>query len=237
VSHLDNFITEAQLSRSFGNFGPVEKVELKSTEKRAPKVEQRADHVRLHVNYARIIFQDAASLDKALEAANGRIASAAVLSLPGGTLKEQMKADKALYRDAAELRHEIDEWMAAYDAREDEKRRQLRESAMVDDDGFQKVVSGITRTADGFAIRSAKRPSLRTGAFAEPISGSAPDSAEGDRRKKKKKDRERPDFYKFQQREQRRNEIIDVRKRKAEDAEKVERMRKTKRFKAARAAS
>lgn len=238
VSHVDNFVTEAQLSKSFANgFGPVEKVDLKSVEKKAPKVEQRADHVCLHVNFARVVFKDASSLEKALEAANGRIAGGAVLPLPGGTLKEQVKARKSLYRDSGEMRQEIDEFMQSYDAKKEEEKRLARESALIDDDGFQKVVSGITRTADGFAIRSAKRPGLKTGAFSEPMAGKGESTTTGgDRRKKKKKDRERPDFYKFQQREKRREEIVDYRKSKADDEEKVEHMRKKQRFKAARAA-
>merc|ERR1712039_1012517 len=90
----------------------------------------------------------------------------------------------------------------------------------------------------GFTIRSAKRPALKAGAFSEPIAGGqGPSSASyvDKRNRKKKMDRERPDFYKFQQREKRREEIMDHRRRKAEDEEKVEHMRKTKRFKAARA--
>merc|ERR1711976_522289 len=114
-----------------------------------------------------------------------------------------MRPGHEFYRDAAELRREVDDWMAKYDAREEEKRRLARESA-VDDDGFTKVVSGITRTADGLSIRAAKRPDLKTGAFAEPIKAvqaSSPDlvgpGADGDGGRKKKKAREQPDFYRF----------------------------------------
>merc|ERR1712187_141281 len=102
-------------------------------------------------------------------AATGRIAGSPVLPLPVGELKEQLRASRAFYRDPVELKREIDEWMENYDAQE-EKKRLARESA-VDDDGFTKVVSGITRTADGFSIRAARRPDLKTGAFAEPIKG------------------------------------------------------------------
>uniref|UniRef100_A0A7S2P3X6 RRM domain-containing protein n=1 Tax=Zooxanthella nutricula TaxID=1333877 RepID=A0A7S2P3X6_9DINO len=239
VTHLDNFTTEAQLSRCFSSaYGQVDKVELKSVEKRAPKAEQRADGVRLHVNFARVVFKDWSSLENAIQAADGRIATAAVLPLPTSALKSQLKAAKSLYRDAGELREEIDDWMASYDAREDDKRRLARESALVDEDGFQKVVSGITRSAEGFSIRSAKRPSLKAGAFSEPIAAAqGVASGTADKRKRKKKEIERPDFYKFQQREKRRDEIMDHRRRKAEDEEKVLRMRKTKRFKAEKSAS
>eukprot|EP00429_Kryptoperidinium_foliaceum_P054137 CAMPEP_0176091168 /NCGR_PEP_ID=MMETSP0120_2-20121206/45663_1 /TAXON_ID=160619 /ORGANISM="Kryptoperidinium foliaceum, Strain CCMP 1326" /LENGTH=287 /DNA_ID=CAMNT_0017425059 /DNA_START=1 /DNA_END=864 /DNA_ORIENTATION=- len=236
VTHVDNFVTEAQLQRCFsGAFGLVEKVELKSQEKKAPRAEQRADGVKVHVNFARVIFKEKASVEKALDASDGRISSAAVLPLPTSALKEEVKASKSFYRDAIELRQEIDEWMASYDAREEEKRRLARESALVDEDGFTKVVSGITRAPDGFVIRSAKKPSLTVGAFAEPISAAkaaAADKGEStDKRKRKKKDKERPDFYRFQQREKRREEIQAHRRMVAEDTEKVQRMKKTKRFK------
>jgi len=238
VTHLDNFLTEAQLMRSFGAaFGPVDRVVLKTVEKKAPKAEQRADNVRFHVNFARVIFKETVSLEKAMEAADGRITGSAVLPLPGGVLKEEVKAGKTLYREASELRQEIDEWMAGYDARQEEQKRLAREAAVVDDDGFQKVVSGITRTADGVAIRSAKRPSLKTGAFSEPINNFQDLAVtKTDRRTRKKREQERPDFYKFQQREKRREDIIDHRKRVAQDEEKVVHMRKAKRFKVARAA-
>merc|ERR1712187_198455 len=109
---------------------------------------------------------------------------------------------------------EIDEWMVAYDTAEDEKKRAAKEN-LVDDDGFTKVVSGITRTDDGLAIRAAKRPALKTGAFAEPIHG-VQDPVVTDLEEKKKR-REQLDFYKFQLREKKREELIDHRKRKVED--------------------
>merc|ERR1712072_719748 len=101
--------------------------------------------------------------------------------------------------DSAELKREVDAWMAKYDREEEEKKRLARESALVDEDGFQKVVSGLTRTADGFSIRAAKRPGLKTGAFAEPVGASALQDLETVG-KKKKKSKEMPDFYRFQMR-------------------------------------
>lgn len=220
VTHLDNFVTEAQLSRSFaGAFGPVEKVELKSVEKKAPKAELRADHVHVYVNFARVIFSEEASLEKAIAAASGRIAGAAVLPLPPSELKERLRTGRAPYRDAVELKREVDAWMAKYDEQEEEKKRLARASAVVDEDGFTKVVSGITRTADGTAVRASRGPALKTGAFAEVV-------ALPDRGKKKKKSKEMPDFYRFQQRENKRQEINDHRKRKVEDIEKVYRLKK-----------
>jgi len=223
VTHLDNFVTEAQLSRSFAAaFGPVEKVELKSVEKKAPKAEHRADHVHVFVNFARVVFSEAASLEKALTAASGRIAGAAVLPLPPSELKECLRIGRAPYRDAGELKREVDAWMANFDREEDEKKKLARASAKVDEDGFTKVVSGTTRSPDGFAIHAAKRPSLKTGAFGENPAQD-PGRFAG---KKKKKTKEMPDFYRFQMRENARQEISDHRKRKVEDVEKVYRLKK-----------
>jgi hypothetical protein len=228
VTHLDNFVTEAQLSRSFAAaFGAVEKVELKSVEKKAPKAELRADQVRVHVNFARIVFAEAESLEKALAAASGRIAGTAVLPLPPSELKECLRTGKTLYRDAPDLKREVDQWMAIYDKNEEAKKKLARESAVVDEDGFTKVVSGITKSSDEagetFAIRSAARPAMRTGAFGEAV-GIAAQADRSD--KKKKKSKEFLDFYRFQQRENKRQEIVDYRKRKMEDEETVYRLKK-----------
>lgn len=230
VTHLDNFVTEDNLARCFANgFGAVEKVILKSVEKRAAKAEQRADAVRVHVNFARVVFRHADSLVKALASSNGRIVGGAALLLPAGTLKERNQKYKKLYRDAAELRQDIDGWMATYDARKDEQKRLAKETA-VDEDGFTKVITGVTRV-DGTVVKSAKRAVRDMGAFAEPLRG-ARTADQGDRRRgNKKKIKERPDFYRFQQREKRREEIVVHRKRVAEDTEKVLRMKKSKRFK------
>jgi ribosomal RNA-processing protein 7 len=224
VTHLDNFVTEAQLTRSFAAaFGAVERVELKSVEKRAPKAELRADNVHFYVNFARVIFCEEDSLQKALAASSGRIVGSAVLPLPPSELKEQLKITKSFYRDPVELKREVDAWMAQHDKREEEKKRLARES-MVDEDGFTKVISGLTKTSEGFSIRSASRPGLKTGAFAEPIAGKSDlNPAPG---VKKKKNKEMPDFYRFQMREQKRQEIIDHRKRQVEDVEKVYRLKK-----------
>lgn len=231
VTHLDGFVTEPQLQRCFSGFGPVEKVELKSVEKKAGKAELRADQIVNYVVFARVVFKDASAMQKALDAATGRIAAHAVLPPPAPMLKEQLKQSREMYRDPVELRREIDAWMADYDERREDKKRIARETA-VDDDGFTKVVSGITRTADGLTVRGARMSSNTTGAFAEAVYGSKEsmtgDSGEG---KKKKKNKEMPDFYKFQQREQRRDELMDHRKRQSEDVETVKLMRKSKRFK------
>eukprot|EP00405_Crypthecodinium_cohnii_P022058 CAMPEP_0206480722 /NCGR_PEP_ID=MMETSP0324_2-20121206/37602_1 /ASSEMBLY_ACC=CAM_ASM_000836 /TAXON_ID=2866 /ORGANISM="Crypthecodinium cohnii, Strain Seligo" /LENGTH=288 /DNA_ID=CAMNT_0053957841 /DNA_START=26 /DNA_END=892 /DNA_ORIENTATION=+ len=231
VTHLDNFVTEGLLQKCFSSFGKILNVEIKSSEKKAPRAELRADHVKLHVNFARIVFSDAASVDAVLNSADGRISSSTQLGLPLSTLKAEVKAAKSFYRKPAELQQEIDEWMANFDAREEEKQRQLEQEALVDEDGFQKVVSRVTKS-DGFSIRSAPKPGLKVGAFSEPISGvKALSEGKKDRRTKKKKEREKVDFYKFQQREQRMQEVVQMRKDKKHDEEKVEQMRKAKRFK------
>merc|ERR1711865_715277 len=115
----------------------------------------------------------------------------------------------------------------------EEKKRLARESAVVDEDGFTKVVSGTTRTKDGFAIKAAKRPALKTGAFAEPVGGMRGDPEKEGKKKKKNKNKELPDFYRFQQRESKRQEIVDHRKRKVEDEETVYRLKKQQKVRTA----
>lgn len=226
ATHLDDFVTEAQLSKCLAAFGPVERVELKTAEKRAAKAELRADGVKTRVTFARAVFREPASLKKALAAATGRLVSGTALPLPKGGLKEQLRTGREAYRDPAELRRETDEWMAGYDQREAEKAKAEKENA-VDDDGFTKVVSGITRTADGMTMRSAKRLRPETGTFGQSVNDES--QLQGDGKKKKK--RERLDFYRFQLREKRRQDVADHRKRALEDQKKMEQMRKARRFK------
>mmetsp|Transcript_43965 Transcript_43965/g.82151 ORF Transcript_43965/g.82151 Transcript_43965/m.82151 type:complete len:289 (-) Transcript_43965:14-880(-) len=228
VTHLDTFTTETHLQKCFSAFGPLEKVEVKSVQKKAPKVEQRADHVRLHVVFARVVFKEVQNLRKALDAATGLVSSHAVLPPPAPLLKEHLRAKKSLYPDPVQLRQEVDDWMAGYDERQEEKKRLAKET-QVDDDGFTKVVSGITRTPDGLTIRGARRPSLKTGAFAESMAHASDAGQVPNQRRKKSK--EMPDFYRFQVREKRREELIDHRKRNTKDLETVKQMKKAKRFK------
>mmetsp|Transcript_56902 Transcript_56902/g.127892 ORF Transcript_56902/g.127892 Transcript_56902/m.127892 type:complete len:331 (-) Transcript_56902:133-1125(-) len=243
VTHLDGFVTEAQLKRTFAEaFGAVERLEYKVAEKKPQKVELKADKVVLQVIYARIVFVAASSLEKALAAATGQIAGA-VLPSTGSKLKETLKSHRELYKDPAILRKEVDAWMANWDESQEQRAREARENA-VDEDGFTKVISGVNRSADGLVIRAAKKASLPTGAFAEPINGSdalkdpveeaALRRGSGTRlRRRKRTTRELPDFYRFQLRETKRQELVDHRKRKAVDAEKVAEMRKMTRKKKA----
>mmetsp|Transcript_20386 Transcript_20386/g.37092 ORF Transcript_20386/g.37092 Transcript_20386/m.37092 type:complete len:332 (+) Transcript_20386:41-1036(+) len=245
VTHLDAFVTETQLKRTFAEaFGAVERIEYKVAEKKPQKVELKADKVSLQVIYARIVFVATSSLEKALAAATGQIAGA-VLPSCGSKLKETLKSHRELYKDPATLRKEVDAWMANWDETQEQRAREARENA-VDEDGFTKVISGVNRSADGLVIRAAKKPSLPTGAFAEPINGGdalkdpMEDAAErrgtGTRlRRRKRTTRELPDFYRFQLREHKKQELIDHRKRKAVDAEKVAEMRKMTRKKKAKA--
>lgn len=225
VTHLDPFVTEAQLKRCFTNaFGPIETVELKSAEKREKKG-GKEDKSKVFVRFARVVFKEAATLQKALAAATGRVKAEGVLPPPPSEFKAKVRSAKNFYPDPDELRKELDQWMLVYDQKEEEKQRAAQES-QVDEDGFTKVISGVTRVGN-MVVHTAKKPPLKTGAYAEAIHGNQ------DKRKlqrKKKKEKEMPDFYAFQQREQRRGEVEEHRKRKAEAEEKVVRSKKVKRI-------
>jgi len=235
---LDSFVSEAQLKRCFADgFGAVERIEYKAVEKKPQKADLKTDKVLLHVIYARIIFKESISLKKALAAATGHVAPSVLPSL-GSELKETLKDQRSLYKDPAALRKEVDTFMANWDQRKEQQARDARENA-VDEDGFTKVVSGVNRSSDGLVIRAARKMSLPTGAFAEPINGGDaikdPEAEAAERkgsgtrlRKRKKTKMEHPDFYRFQQREAKMKELAEYRKRKIEDKEKVEEVRHLK---------
>merc|ERR1711957_162974 len=154
--------------------------------------------------FARVVFQDKDCVEKVLAAATGGLSTIGVLPLPAGKIRQKKKAHAdsrgLAYRDPAELRKEIDSWMSTYDAAQEEKIRKAKEE-VVDEDGFTKVVTGITRIEDNdgnmVAMRAAKRPSVKTGAFNESVSttklegiGTTPYSG----KKKKNKNKEKLDF-------------------------------------------
>lgn len=98
-----------------------------------------------------------------------------------------------------------DKYMAAFDAKEEEELQRLEElKNQVDDDGFVTVVSS-------------KRKKPLPEEFAPPV--------------KKQKSKELENFYRFQMREKKRDQLKSLRERFEEDRELVEKLKKANRFK------
>lgn len=113
--------------------------------------------------------------------------------------------NKLRYPDPDVLQSSVDAFMAAYTAQEAERARQLaRQRSVPDEDGF------VTVTRGG---RNAPAREDQT-------------KAKEDELKKRKKNRVRDDFYRFQVREKKKEQAMDLVKGFEEDRRKVEAMRR-----------
>lgn len=106
--------------------------------------------------------------------------------------------------------------MIKFSKQEEERLEEVRELAsMIDEDGFIKVVSSKRKSTTGL---SAPDKLLK----ADDIAEIQP--------KKKKRKKEKEDFYRFQIREQKKKEMNDLLKRFQDDKRKVEELKEKKRF-------
>ena len=168
--------------------------------------------------------QDNDSSSKSNDESNG---NNQVKSLNGITA--MIQAYKSRIPDRIKLSDQCDEIMARFEASEEAERQAMLNSAEPDDDGF------ITVTRDSNLV-GRKRNFQEAGDDSEVIGGDDHKSKrKGSKRSRKKKEgrgtSELKDFYRFQTRESKRKEVIDLRKRFEEDLQAVKRMKEQKQFK------
>ncbi|TYZ68435.1 hypothetical protein PybrP1_003885 [[Pythium] brassicae (nom. inval.)] len=121
-------------------------------------------------------------------------------------LQKYLRQYRANKPGLATVKAIADQYMAKFDAEEDEDFRRREElKAQVDDDGFKTVVN-------------TKKRSL---AAAEDLARPA----------KKQKSKEMTDFYRFQMRERKRDQLKSLRERFEEDRQMVEKLKRSNKFK------
>lgn len=119
--------------------------------------------------------------------------------------------NRTRYVDKSTLKNQVDDYMTEFAEAEEEKQREVEQmSGQVDEDGFIKVVASNRKSTAGI-----QGPKLLT---KEDI----------DKNKKKK---EKQDFYRFQLRQKKKEEMNNLLKRYQNDKEKVRQMRDKRRFK------
>jgi ribosomal RNA-processing protein 7 len=119
------------------------------------------------------------------------------------------------YIDQDDLQDRVDEDMERFSQAEEQKQQELEQMAnKVDDDGFTMVVGSKTKDRDAIAPppKMTQDEALRAS-------------------KKHKKNKEKTDFYRFQLREQKKNEMNNLLRRFQQDKEKVKELREKRRFK------
>lgn len=116
------------------------------------------------------------------------------------------------YIDQDDLQARVDEDMEKFSQAEEEKQNELNEMAnQIDDDGFTLVVGSKTQDKESIA----------------PPTKEIKDNSS----KKRKKNKEKTDFYRFQLREQKKTEMNNLLKRFQDDKQKVKDLREKRRFK------
>lgn len=161
-------------------------------------------------NRAQIELVDKTSCNRFLSKAKGRNAIEWPMPEENGSAY-YITMNRERYLDQDELANKVDQYMEKFAKAEEKKLEEVRRLAqMVDDDGFTMVVGPKRRSAGGIAA---------------PKVG-----VEVQQKKKKKKTKEKTDFYRFQLRERKKNEMNDLLRRFQNDKKKVEELRQKKRF-------
>eukprot|EP00611_Tribonema_gayanum_P001104 TRINITY_DN1082_c0_g1_i1.p1 TRINITY_DN1082_c0_g1~~TRINITY_DN1082_c0_g1_i1.p1 ORF type:complete len:276 (+),score=101.36 TRINITY_DN1082_c0_g1_i1:156-983(+) len=221
---LTDAALKARLTAQWEGFGPIDAVELVERDSRGKGAGKGADSsssiglagvgaepLGTRARCARIRFSDAAALKRAL--------AAKVLPRPpddAGRLTG-LAAVVQQYRDARpdheELRERVDAYINLFDAKEAEEEQERLDAKNQPD-------------ADGFVTVTYKK---RRREAAEPDAAAAAAAAGG--RKKKKKPQELHNFYRFQMREAKREQLATLREKFEQDKAKIERMKAARKFK------
>ncbi|CEP14267.1 hypothetical protein [Parasitella parasitica] len=119
--------------------------------------------------------------------------------------------------DAADLQQEVDSFMKKFKDDEYQKEREkLERMNQMDDDGFTVVVRHKKAKATDGTIH---------------VASISAEAAEAQREHQLKKKKELVNFYRFQMREKKQNELVELRKRFEEDKAKIVQLRQSRKFK------
>ncbi|PHJ19263.1 ribosomal rna-processing protein 7, partial [Cystoisospora suis] len=165
------------------------------------------------------------------------------IPLPRGGVREWLQNASAYYCKAPHvLKKEVDEFMKNYDFQKEMERQRRKQQVVTDEDGFTLVVGGSATASDGTTFKAIRRPEgseLSVGRTPSrlaqgdeqgklpnqfmlqypSVAGQAPDAAASGKRNRKKKHKGgiEEDFYRFQRREKKRKEFLELQRAAAED--------------------
>ncbi|XP_049534918.1 ribosomal RNA-processing protein 7 homolog A [Anopheles darlingi] len=202
------YVTAASLGLAFSAAGAIERVSLQekpSSKKSVPEQKTAGkDHFQFKVAY--VVFRDENDIKKLLKKRQINPLNADQQLLTG--IEKWSKSYQERIPDPVAMQAEIDMYMATYDKAVEKKK--LEESRQTQDDGWTTVTkknSGVFSQKQSVVKKLEKK-------------------LDSDRSTK-----ELRNFYTFQIRESKKNEIISLRKKYDRDLKKMEQMKKTKRFK------
>jgi hypothetical protein len=203
VAGLPAELHEGALLELFSKFGEVERAAVHGS--------------RLS---AVVLYSSKQGRDAALKAATkGKtirldVASSNNNSSSAQGLKAWVNAHKAQKPGNSELQRQLDEWMEDYEA--EEERRKAAAMAAMEEDGWTVVQRHKGRK------KNTRESGVTVGAVA---------AAAATARAAKKRPVEHTDFYRFQQREKRRNDLLELRERFEEDKRRLAELKAVRKFK------
>lgn len=204
VLNVPPYATSEALAKAFSSTGAVDRVILQ--EKPAEENDSRDEQLDNKFKVAYVVYEQPSSMKKLL-----KIRKLNALNVDGTLLTGIDKWTKAYQEripDPVSMQREIDAYMASYDRRvANEKNQQETEE---DDEGWVTVTKSSANT---FVQREATVNKLE-------------DKISNDRKQKELKN-----FYTFQIRESKKNDIVSLRKKYDRDLQKMKQIKKTKRFK------
>ncbi|XP_053669800.1 ribosomal RNA-processing protein 7 homolog A [Anopheles nili] len=209
VLNVPPYATEEALLHAFTKAGTVERVVLqeKPSDKESAPIDVMAKNV-FCFKVAYVVFEKATSLKKVLKTRKINPLHSEETQLLTGVAKWSKEYQERI-PDPAKLQKEIDEYMESYDQKVEQKKIEEQNNA-ADEDGWVKVSS---KNSGVFTQKQAVVKKLEN-------------KLDSDRNTKELKN-----FYTFQIREAKKNDIISLRKKYDRDLKKMEQIKKAKRFK------
>lgn len=222
IINIPPYINESQLQSAFSSFGSVENVfilentiehsndETNDSTTIQSQYFNRSNEI-LGFKMAYVVFKMTKSLEKSLKLSKVQIvANDAVNSDLCTGIDKWNKQYMETLIDEKTLQAEVDEYMHAFEEREQEEREEARKTE-VDEDGWTVVKRG--KTGGGFQQKESILKALE------------------DKIEKGKEKKEFNNFYAFQIRESKQKHIVSLRKKFAQDKLKIEALKKARRFK------
>ncbi|KXZ54941.1 hypothetical protein GPECTOR_3g110 [Gonium pectorale] len=211
VSGLPLGVDEDALRELFEAFGAVSQAVLHPL--------KRSGIVVFRAESGRAAALKYAARGQVLEFAGGRAAEGADEEDEPAGVKAWVAEHKAARPGNDVLQQQIDDWMDAHDAEQERKAREKQEA--MGGDGWTVVVraKGRKRTREEGGV------TVQTGGVAASAAVAAAAAAA-----KESQADQRGDFYRFQRRERRRNELVELRQRFDEDRKRLAQLKAARNF-------
>eukprot|EP00123_Amoebidium_parasiticum_P022853 comp9638_c0_seq1/m.4659 comp9638_c0_seq1/g.4659 ORF comp9638_c0_seq1/g.4659 comp9638_c0_seq1/m.4659 type:complete len:260 (-) comp9638_c0_seq1:199-978(-) len=214
VANIAPVFDEGTVKHIFQSFGSVKHVQISSLAQQrhhntlAKKLYHPNPDAEDSVLFAHVVFKSEKGLAAALQVDDQSPVIDASEHVKGASLAEWVEECRAVPR-MEHLEDQVDAAMRLFEAREEQRREQLEaQRNQPDEEGWITVSYGRKRSEID----------------AEP-------DKEKEKKKQEKKEKVMLNFYRWQQREARRDQIADLRRKFEEDKKKIASMRQARKFK------